>query len=61
MSTFPLKKPVKGRSKEDQFIGSEAYYNLQAPEGFNTESQLTEIKKLPTWQQDVINDSNEKF
>ena len=29
--TFPLKKPVKGLSKEDQFIGSETYYNLQAP------------------------------
>lgn len=58
--TFPLKKPVKGRSKEDQFIGSETYYNLRAPEGFNTESQLAQIKKLPQFQQDIINAENEK-
>jgi hypothetical protein len=52
--TFPLKKPVKGLSKEDQFIGSKEYYDLQAPYGFNTESQLAQIKKLPEWQQDIV-------
>jgi hypothetical protein len=58
--TFPLKKPVKGLSKEDQFIGSEEYYNLRAPEGFADESQLAQIKNLPEWQQDIVNAENEK-
>lgn len=60
MGTFPLKTSVKGLSKEDQFIGSEAYYNLQAPEGFNSESQLAQIEKLPQFQQDIINAENKK-
>lgn len=58
--TFPLKKPVKGLSKEDQFIGSETFFNLQAPQGFNTEDKLAQIKKLPEWQQDIINEENTK-
>jgi hypothetical protein len=57
--TFPLKKPVKGLSEEDQFIGTKQYYDLQAPQGFNTEDQLAQIEKLPQFQQEVINDSNE--
>jgi hypothetical protein len=58
--TFPLKKPVKGLSKKDQFIGSDTYFNLRAPEGFNTESQRAQIKNLPDWQQDIVNAENEK-
>lgn len=58
--TFPLKKPVKGLSKKDQFIGSESYYNLTAPEGFSNESQRAQIKNLSEWQQDVVNAENEK-
>ena len=58
MSTFPLKKPVKGLSKEDQFIGTKTFYDLQAPQGFTSESQDAQIKKLPEWQQDIINEEN---
>jgi hypothetical protein len=58
--TFPLKKPVKGLSKEDQFIGSRTFDDLQAPQGFTTESQEAQIKKLPEWQQDIINEVNTK-
>ena len=61
MSTFPLKKPVKGLSKEDQFIGSETFSNLQTRDGFTNESQKAQIKKLPEWQQNVVNNANEKL
>jgi hypothetical protein len=56
--TFLLKKPVKGLSKEDQFIGSRTFYDLQAPQGFTSESQDAQIKKLPEWQQDIIDAEN---
>lgn len=59
-ATFPLKKPVKGMSKEDKFIGSKQYHDLQAPQGFNTKDQIAEIEKLPKWQQDIINSSNKE-
>jgi DNA-directed RNA polymerase subunit RPC12/RpoP len=56
--TFPLKKPVKGLSKEEQFMGTEEYHDLRAPEGFTSESQQAEIEKLPEWQQDMLNAEN---
>jgi hypothetical protein len=58
--TFPLKKPVKGLSKEDQFMATKQYYELRAPEGFTSESQQAQIEKLPEWQQDMLNAENEK-
>jgi hypothetical protein len=58
--TFPLKKPVKGLSKKDQFIGSRIFDDLHAPQGFTTKSQDAQIEKLPEWQQDIINEVNTK-
>ena len=58
--TFPLKKPVKGLSKEDQFMATKEYHDLRAPEGFTNESQQAQIDKLPEWQQDMLNAENTK-
>jgi hypothetical protein len=58
--TFPLKKPVKGLSKEDQFMATKQYTDLIASEGFNTESQKAQIEKLPEWQQNMLNEENTK-
>lgn len=58
--TFLLKKPVKGLSKEDQFIATKEYHDLRAPKGFTNESQKEQIAKLPKFQQDIINAENEK-
>jgi hypothetical protein len=58
--TFPLKKPVKGLSKEDQFKATRTYSSLVQGEGFNTDAQLAQIKKLPEWQQRIVNNANEK-
>jgi soluble lytic murein transglycosylase-like protein len=60
-ATFPLKKPVKGLSKEDKFMATKQYTDLRAPDGFTTESQQAQIDKLPEWQQERLNDANEKF
>ena len=57
-TTFPLKKPVKGLSKEDRFMATKQYHDLRAPEGFTNESQQAEIEKLPEWQQDMLNAEN---
>jgi len=59
-ATFPLKKPVKGLSKEDQFMATKQYHDLRAPEGFTSESQQAQIEKLPEWQQDMLNAENTK-
>lgn len=58
--TFLLKKPVKGLSKEDQFMATKEYHDLRAPKGFTNESQKQQIAKLPKFQQDIINAENEK-
>jgi hypothetical protein len=58
--TFPLKKPVKGLSKEDQFMATKQYHDLIAPEGFTNESQQSQIDKLPELQQDMLNAENTK-
>lgn len=58
--TFSLKKPVKGLSKEMQFMGTKQYYDLRAPEGFTSESQQAQIEKLPGWQQDMLDAENTK-
>ena len=59
-TTFPLKKPVKGLSKEDRFMATKQYHDLRAPEGFTNESQQAQIDKLPEWQQDMLNAENTK-
>ena len=59
-ATFPLKKPAKGLSKEDQFMATKQYHDLIAPEGFTNESQQAQIDKLPELQQDMLNAENTK-
>ena len=58
--TFLLKKPVKGLSKEDQFMATKEYDDLSAIKGFTNEYQKQQIAKLPKFQQDIINAENEK-